>query len=54
MSRFANFYDSDKNPIVTGWAEYGTMEEMTNITSHIVKNGMQNAWKEKNNRRFIK
>lgn len=37
MSRFANFYDSDKNPIVTGWAEYGTVEEMTNITSFTVE-----------------
>ena len=37
MSRFANFYDSDKNPIVTGWAEYGTVDEMTNITSFTVE-----------------
>ena len=36
MSRFANFYNSDKSPIVTGWAEYGTVEEMTNITSFTV------------------
>lgn len=37
MSRFANFYISDKSPIVTGWAEYGTVVEMTNITSFTVK-----------------
>lgn len=36
MSRYANFYNSDKSPIVTGWAEYGTVEEMTNITSFTV------------------
>lgn len=36
MKRFANFYDSNKNPIVTGWAVYGTVEEMTNITSFTV------------------
>ena len=36
MSRYANFYNSDKNPIVTGWAEYGTVEEMTNITTFTV------------------
>lgn len=42
MSRYANFYNSDKSPIVTGWAEYGTVEEMTNITSFTEQNGMQN------------
>lgn len=36
MSRYANFYNSDKSPIVTGWAEYGTVEEMANITSFTV------------------
>ena len=36
MSRYANFYNSDKSPIVTGWAEYGTVEEMTDITSFTV------------------
>lgn len=36
MSKYANFYNSDKSPIVTGWAEYGTVEEMTNITSLII------------------
>ena len=36
MSRFANFYDSNKKTIVTGWLEYGTVEEMTNITSFTV------------------
>lgn len=32
MSRYANFYDSDNTPIVTGWAIYGPVEEMINIT----------------------
>ena len=36
MSRYANFYNSDKSPIVTGWAKYGTVEEMANITSFTV------------------
>ncbi len=36
MSRFADFYDKEKKPIVTGWVEYGSVEEMTNITSFTV------------------
>ena len=37
MSRYANFYDSCKNSIVTGVAQYGSEEEMTNIRPILVK-----------------
>lgn len=47
MGRYANFYDGNKNPVVTGWAVYGTVEEMTNITPFSVVKWYSEYLKEK-------
>ena len=37
MSRYANFFDTNMSPITSGWAIYGTVDEMTNITPIMVE-----------------
>ena len=32
MNRYLNFYNKNREAIITGWAKYGTVEEMTNIS----------------------
>ncbi len=49
MSRYANFYDCNNNPIVTGWAVYGTEEEMTNISPSMVEGWYKDYLNQKTN-----